>query len=635
MREIKSLLILVIVTLLSLNFVYSNNINSLEEIELKIENTIQFDISKENNYQIQFFNVNSFLFPQTYSSQSLISLESNKPNYNIMDREGEGQYLNFYFDNNNILDRNTILNQYIIKSSIHKPQISTKTSYPYQSNFLNNHQRYLQFTKSIDTSTDLRNKASELAQGEDDVFIIATNIAEWIRNDINYNLSTIFLDPDQSSVEVFHSKEGVCREITNLYVSMLRSIGIPARVVSGIAYTDSQEVIDFVGSNWGGHAWAEVLIGDQWVPFDLTYNQYGFVDPTHIVFDKHYELRSIGVSVNGSAYGVQISHLETTPKYEILSTISPNENLLEDNFDIKIDAISELAPGSHGFLEIDVTNNKNYYQVLFLRLSKVDSVELLDPSEMKMLIFEPNQRQTVYYRFLLPDDLERGFIYTFPFTIYNEFLEITTNILVREGAETIREQQLPKEQQKIIETTDNKLNFNCDMNILEKEIVCKIRNTNNFVINNLSICFNQDCSNHRLNLNEEIELRYQTDQRENFVSYDYNREFSQLSIVMPEPELNVDISQEGSLLNIVYEVKDHMPDMSVSLFVNNNFVRSFENQKDFVKVNLPQGESEVKLELRMRSREIASTQARLSVEPTRNPSFIQDILSWIVGIFAL
>jgi len=101
---------------------------------------------------------------------------------------------------------------------------------------------------------------------------------------------------------------------------MSRSLGIPARVVSGYAYTDSEEVVEFVGSHWGGHAWAEVLIDDTWVPFDLTYKQYGYVDASHIILNQNEKTYANSVSINGSGIGFNIkpNSLKTDSNFNII-----------------------------------------------------------------------------------------------------------------------------------------------------------------------------------------------------------------------------------------------------------------------------------------------------------------------------
>ncbi|HAA24757.1 MAG TPA: transglutaminase [Ruminiclostridium sp.] len=57
------------------------------------------------------------------------------------------------------------------------------------------------------------------------------------------------------------SKKGICYDYSALFASMLRSQGIPAKLIKG--YTDNVE---------GYHAWNEVLIDGQWVIIDTTYD---------------------------------------------------------------------------------------------------------------------------------------------------------------------------------------------------------------------------------------------------------------------------------------------------------------------------------------------------------------------------
>jgi hypothetical protein len=73
-----------------------------------------------------------------------------------------------------------------------------------------------------------------------------------------------------SASEVLRTKVGDCNEHTALYVAMARSIGIPARIAVGLAYTRGAFYY---------HAWPEVYIGERdgrgfWLPVDPTFNQF-------------------------------------------------------------------------------------------------------------------------------------------------------------------------------------------------------------------------------------------------------------------------------------------------------------------------------------------------------------------------
>ena len=77
----------------------------------------------------------------------------------------------------------------------------------------------------------------------------------------------------RSSLDVLHTKTGVCRDYAILYAALARATGIPTKLVSGLVF-------------WKGkfyyHAWAESFVG-QWIPVDSTIST-DFVDATHIKF---------------------------------------------------------------------------------------------------------------------------------------------------------------------------------------------------------------------------------------------------------------------------------------------------------------------------------------------------------------
>jgi hypothetical protein len=83
-----------------------------------------------------------------------------------------------------------------------------------------------------------------------------------------------------TALEVANSKQGDCTEFAVLTAAICRAAGIPARVVTGIAYVD-----DFMGkSGFGGHAWTEVYMGGKWVGLDSAFksSSRGGYDAGHI-----------------------------------------------------------------------------------------------------------------------------------------------------------------------------------------------------------------------------------------------------------------------------------------------------------------------------------------------------------------
>ena len=219
---------LLILVLLFNSFSEETNPNSYNYIKLEIDNQISFKTNIESKFEISEFDVFSYFFPITYNgSQYLNSYETSHKNYVILN-DSDNLYLDFKFNDETLLENNLISNQFIVEKNINRPKIKNEVEYPLKNTKAEN-RKYLEFSGLIDYDENIKTQASNLANGESDVFIIASKTAKWIREDINYNLSTVTLNPNQKSSDVFQSKSGVCKEITNLYVSMMRSVGIPAR----------------------------------------------------------------------------------------------------------------------------------------------------------------------------------------------------------------------------------------------------------------------------------------------------------------------------------------------------------------------------------------------------------------------
>ena len=78
---------------------------------------------------------------------------------------------------------------------------------------------------------------------------------------------TFDIDPTHAATtaqESFAIKRGVCQDLTHIFIASARSIGIPARYVSGYFFR-----ADGVVEQDAGHAWAEAYVdGLGWVAFD-------------------------------------------------------------------------------------------------------------------------------------------------------------------------------------------------------------------------------------------------------------------------------------------------------------------------------------------------------------------------------
>ena len=76
--------------------------------------------------------------------------------------------------------------------------------------------------------------------------------------------------PTFTALDVFERKTGVCRDFAHLFISLCRSLNMPARYVFG--YLPDIDV-EPTGAPMDFHAWAEVFIGNRWWPFDPRNNE--------------------------------------------------------------------------------------------------------------------------------------------------------------------------------------------------------------------------------------------------------------------------------------------------------------------------------------------------------------------------
>ena len=68
-----------------------------------------------------------------------------------------------------------------------------------------------------------------------------------------------------SAAQAFSAQQGVCQDHTHVFLACCRSLGIPARYVSGYLYSEDTAHV-------ATHAWAEAWLDDRWQSFDVTNN---------------------------------------------------------------------------------------------------------------------------------------------------------------------------------------------------------------------------------------------------------------------------------------------------------------------------------------------------------------------------
>lgn len=106
--------------------------------------------------------------------------------------------------------------------------------------------------------------AKEIAGTEKDAWTVAKKVNQWVFKNLvkDYGVSS------DSAADVLKLKKGDCTEHSLLAVSMLRSLGIPAKRIDGLVYLINEDNVPAL--YW--HEWVEAYVGE-WTQLDPTFGQ--------------------------------------------------------------------------------------------------------------------------------------------------------------------------------------------------------------------------------------------------------------------------------------------------------------------------------------------------------------------------
>ncbi len=127
---------------------------------------------------------------------------------------------------------------------------------------------YLQESRHVSKHPDIWRAAIERIEDSPCIHDQALAIMGWVHNEFTYA-------PGSTSVEThleeaFAQRRGVCQDYAHVMLGMCRSIGIPARYVSGYLYNGPS---DHLIGDQASHAWVEIHLPHAgWVGYDPTNN---------------------------------------------------------------------------------------------------------------------------------------------------------------------------------------------------------------------------------------------------------------------------------------------------------------------------------------------------------------------------
>ena len=218
--------------LLNYTFIYKN--------KEKVLITPQIVIDVDRDVKVEFFS-------DEHNKQDVISIS----NYGLV-RNGDqitvlGGYYDFRFDN----------------------QTTTENEYPdwVQS-------RYLSLPEGF--SSAIRDLAIETTQNESSVFDQVSAVTRYMRNNYKYK-DKVNIPKGEDPLEwfLFNGREGFCNYFASAEIMMLRSLGIPSRMVVG--YAQGEHLKDkniYQVKKKDSHSWVEVFFPEYgWIIFEPTPSQ--------------------------------------------------------------------------------------------------------------------------------------------------------------------------------------------------------------------------------------------------------------------------------------------------------------------------------------------------------------------------
>ena len=151
---------------------------------------------------------------------------------------------------------------------IRRPEAPLGASFPVTKTELN--RQYLEPNAYIqsDDGEALR-LARELIGPEKDAFRAALRLERWVAENMKFDLGIVFAP----ATEIIRNRRGTCVGYATLLATLARAAGLPSRIVMGYVYALGM---------FGGHAWAEVMIRERWVPLDAAVVNADAADATRV-----------------------------------------------------------------------------------------------------------------------------------------------------------------------------------------------------------------------------------------------------------------------------------------------------------------------------------------------------------------
>lgn len=487
---------LVVLLLLIPSSLALENLYEYDSLNIDLEIRGGFElIPTGGNARVEDVTAELYLIPEESFRQKIMNIDSSG--------ESQNNKLAFTWDHPAI---GTHLFGYDarVKTNNQRMEVRRKIPFPINPSELAGFEEYLQPTATIDsTNPAVVAQAAELVEGEDDLFKVAFNLANWVDTKVKYDLTTLTAETSQKASWVLENKEGVCDEMTSLFVAMARAIGIPARFVSGISYTTS----DLFSEPWQPHGWAEVYFPSVgWVSFDITFGEYGYIDVTHIKLRDGFDPQDAATRYEWLAHNVELK----TSKLEVNSAVSGTGHIVPEELELEQEILApEIDLDSYNLVKGVLKNKADYYAATTLRLAVPPEVEIVGKNKRTILLAPDEVKETIWI-IKVSGGLDENYIYTFPSLIWSEKnTSVGDSFIAQEGKPAYSKEEIEQLNVAVEDKIySRKVSFTCDypeeLRQGEKaEVSCTIKNTGNTNLHQVQFCLESVCEQVDLPINQQ------------------------------------------------------------------------------------------------------------------------------------
>jgi transglutaminase-like putative cysteine protease len=127
--------------------------------------------------------------------------------------------------------------------------------------------RFLKPNRLVPVNDRLRALAEKIAQGKTDNLNKVRAIYDYIINELTYSKDDPAVCGIGNSLLTLEAKKGICTDYHSLFISLVRSLGIPAKFEIGYRIPNEKGE----GTLGGYHCWAKFYLKDKgWIPVDIS-----------------------------------------------------------------------------------------------------------------------------------------------------------------------------------------------------------------------------------------------------------------------------------------------------------------------------------------------------------------------------